>query len=264
MNNPLPPLNAGAALGALGAAGGESQDELMRAIALSLGENVMVSQSQNQQQDRAASELESQEDERFLNEDFAALDRPVIDEFTESALVGCLGLVDTLPDTVYRVCDLLLAVFSRNGPDFKETVLRDLIREVVFAVDKLNERLNGREKFDLESFCSGPDALRAAARIHLFTLLFEDCKVLCAKIVHDSQASAGMIRLLSLTARRNVLAGTSKVEQQEEVAAITPKWMTPMLLFLDLHEKVVLGMNRRARLSKVKIRLFMYFTIQLQ
>jgi hypothetical protein len=28
--------------------------------------------------------------------------------------------------------------------------------------------------------------------------------------------------------------------------------MTPMLLFIDLHEKVVLGMNRRAALVKVK------------
>ena len=32
----------------------------------------------------------------------------------------------------------------------------------------------------------------------------------------------------------------------------TPKWMTPMLLFIDLHEKVILGMNRRARLAKVR------------
>ena len=33
----------------------------------------------------------------------------------------------------------------------------------------------------------------------------------------------------------------------------TPKWMTPMLLFIDLHEKVVLGMNRRSALSKVRV-----------
>ena len=33
----------------------------------------------------------------------------------------------------------------------------------------------------------------------------------------------------------------------------TPKWMTPMLLFIDLHEKVVLGMNRRSALSKVPV-----------
>ena len=30
---------------------------------------------------------------------------------------------------------------------------------------------------------------------------------------------------------------------------ITPKWMTPLLLFIDLHEKVILGMNRRTALG---------------
>ena len=32
----------------------------------------------------------------------------------------------------------------------------------------------------------------------------------------------------------------------------TPKWMTPVLLFIDLHEKVILGMNRRAELAEVR------------
>ena len=38
-------------------------------------------------------------------------------------------------------------------------------------------------------------------------------------------------------------------------AAGTPKWLTPMLLFIDLNEKVVLGMNRRAALTKVKVKI---------
>ena len=54
----------------------------------------------------------------------------MIDGFTEDALVGCLKILDTLPDTVFRVCDLLLAVFARNGDAFKERVLRKLIEEV--------------------------------------------------------------------------------------------------------------------------------------
>ena len=37
----------------------------------------------------------------------------------------------------------------------------------------------------------------------------------------------------------------------DDTSQTTPKWMTPMLLFIDLHEKVVLGMNRRAALTKV-------------
>ena len=72
-----------------------------------------------------------QDDEDQLSkEDYEALSKSVIDDFAVDALKGCLALLDTLPDTVYRVCDLLLAVFNRNGPDFKEKVLCNLMKQV--------------------------------------------------------------------------------------------------------------------------------------
>ena len=72
-----------------------------------------------------------QDDEDQLSkEDYEALSKSVIDDFAVDALKGCLALLDTLPDTVYRVCDLLLAVFNRNGPDFKENVLTNLMKQV--------------------------------------------------------------------------------------------------------------------------------------
>ena len=74
--------------------------------------------------------------------DYEPLAKEVIDEFTNQALSGCLNLLDTLPDTIYKVCDLLLEVFRRNGPDFKENVLRTLVEEVHQAVDMLSGNLN--------------------------------------------------------------------------------------------------------------------------
>ena len=76
--------------------------------------------------------------------DYEPLAKEVIDDFTNQALSGCLNLLDTLPDTIYKVCDLLLEVFRRNGPDFKENVLRTLVEEVHQAVDMLsgNSRAN--------------------------------------------------------------------------------------------------------------------------
>ena len=117
-------------LGGGGQPAGE-QDELMRAIAMSLGENVSVSTSEPAENSEAKKE-EQEEDDRLEKEDFAPLSKSVIDEFTSKALSGCLSLLDTLPDTVYRVCDLLLAVFHRNGIGFKEEVLRGLI-EVIYS-----------------------------------------------------------------------------------------------------------------------------------
>ena len=70
--------------------------------------------------------------------DYTPLAKEVIDDFTNQALSGCLNLLDTLPDTIYKVCDLLLEVFRRNGPDFKENVLRTLVEEVHQAVDMLS------------------------------------------------------------------------------------------------------------------------------
>ncbi len=100
-----------------------------------------------------------------------------------------------------------------------------------------------------EELCSGADALRASARVHLFTLLFEECSVLCAKIVDESRAVAHMTKLLS-TAQVVMKAASAR---QRATPVETPKWMTPMLLFIDLHEKIILGMNRRARLAKVSL-----------
>lgn len=45
-------------------------------------------------------------------------------------LAGCLNLLDLLPETVYRVCDLLIVVMSRNGAQWKEETLGALCKEV--------------------------------------------------------------------------------------------------------------------------------------
>ena len=180
------------------------------------------------------------EEDDLPEEEYEPLETTVIDDFAANALTGCLSLLDSLPDSVYRVCDLLLAVFNRNGPDFKETILKSLINEVHEAVRKLNEATN-----NVKSFVEGELASKAAVRIHLFTLLFEECKVLAAKIVDESNIVMSMTHLLSNAPK--VLQGID-VEKKDK-HQITPKWMTPLLLFIDLHEKVILGMNRRTALG---------------
>ena len=182
------------------------------------------------------------EEDDLPEEEYEPLETTVIDDFAANALTGCLSLLDSLPDSVYRVCDLLLAVFNRNGPDFKETILKSLINEVHEAVRKLNEATN-----NVKSFVEGDLASKAAVRIHLFTLLFEECKVLAAKIVDESNIVMAMTHLLSNAPK--VLQGID-VEKKDK-HQITPKWMTPLLLFIDLHEKVILGMNRRTALGTI-------------
>ena len=104
-------------------------------------------------------------------------------------------------------------------------------------------------------FVPGGDAeTRAAVRIHLFTLLFEDCKRMCATIVSSTNILASMTHLLNVTQHKLKLYKARALKSGLKFVAgpdITPKWMTPMLLFIDLHEKVVLGAKRKAALQDI-------------
>lgn len=284
-HNPLLNLRSAVATGSSGpsnsvvqpaaalSGGSTEQDDLMRAIAMSLGENaIMATDSQaggsNESNIGTAPKKDEAESEDLLPEDeFVPLSKEVIDEFTNKALSGCLSLLDTLPDTVYRVCDLLLAVFNRNGPQFKETVLKHLIQEVHDSVVALLEVCKSDSDQNLpnkdgflqtceSSIVNGTYATRAAGRIHLFTLLFEDCKFLCAKIVEESNIINVTVELLAaIQLNPHKLSQDATKGNNEKVTTgvngMTPKWMTPMLLFIDLHEKVILGMNRRDALRLV-------------
>ena len=58
------------------------------------------------------------------------LKKEVIDEFASQALSGCLNLLDSLPETVYRVSELLLTVANRNGKEWRDNMLSSLTKEV--------------------------------------------------------------------------------------------------------------------------------------
>jgi len=58
------------------------------------------------------------------------LTKEAIDKFTMVALPACLNLVDTLPETVYRVCDLLMTITKRNGEVWRDEMLDTLVADV--------------------------------------------------------------------------------------------------------------------------------------
>jgi hypothetical protein len=50
---------------------------------------------------------------------------------------GCLGLLDSLPETVYRVSDLFLVVTQRNGIKWQKEILTTIVQEVyIFLQEK--------------------------------------------------------------------------------------------------------------------------------
>lgn len=62
--------------------------------------------------------------------DTQVLSKESIDKFTMVALPACLNLVDTLPETVYRVCDLLMTITKRNGEVWRDEMLDTLVADV--------------------------------------------------------------------------------------------------------------------------------------
>lgn len=81
------------------------------------------------------------------------LSKEAIDKFTMTALVACLNLVDTLPDTVYRVCDLLITITKRNGEVWRDEMLDTLVADVSCFFFKVGCRILANQNAT-HSFCA--------------------------------------------------------------------------------------------------------------
>ena len=83
----------------------------------------------------------------------------------------------------------------------------------------------------------GPSA-KAAVRTHLFSLLFEDCSKLCVELVEQSDTMQEIVELIEMT--QTVLLNKANKNPESKIDGnYTPKWITPILLFIDLYEKVM-------------------------
>uniref|UniRef100_A0A8D0HKQ5 WWE domain-containing protein n=1 Tax=Sphenodon punctatus TaxID=8508 RepID=A0A8D0HKQ5_SPHPU len=88
-----------------------------------------------------------------------------------------------------------------------------------------------------------PQASNLATRILLLTLLFEELKLPCARVVESSGILNVLIKLLEV-----VQPCLQAAKEQKEVQ--TPKWITPVLLLIDFYEKTAISSKRRAQMNK--------------
>lgn len=142
-----------------------------------------------------ASQQQHEEDDAKVQAEEAPVEAAVMDRFTEHMLPGCLRLLDALPETVYRVCDLLGAVVARNGTAWRDRMLASLLHEVRSTVAALLEAAGRQEVPQAEraaQLATLPVAGMAAVRIHLFTLLFEEMRLPCAALLQEH----GLVDLL--------------------------------------------------------------------
>lgn len=85
-----------------------------------------------EEEDRRARERAEEEEARCLERFMEAepLDPQELHSFTDSMLPGCFHLLDELPDTVYRLCDLLMTAIKRSGPEYRDLILGQVVHQV--------------------------------------------------------------------------------------------------------------------------------------
>uniref|UniRef100_A0A3B4X6E1 E3 ubiquitin-protein ligase HUWE1 n=1 Tax=Seriola lalandi dorsalis TaxID=1841481 RepID=A0A3B4X6E1_SERLL len=237
------------------------EDQMMRAIAMSLGQEVSMEQRSDspeeaarrrEEDDRRARERAEEEEARCLERFMEAepLDPQELHTFTDSMLPGCFHLLDELPDTVYRLCDLLMTAIKRSGPEYRELILGQVVHQVWEAADVLIKAAEPLTTSDTKTvsewtrqMATLPQASKLATRILLLTLLFEELKLLGARVVENSGILDLLIKLLEV-----VQPCLQAAKEQKDIQ--TPKWITPVLLIIDFYEKMAVSSKRREQMNK--------------
>uniref|UniRef100_A0A3Q3JUL5 E3 ubiquitin-protein ligase HUWE1 n=1 Tax=Monopterus albus TaxID=43700 RepID=A0A3Q3JUL5_MONAL len=234
------------------------EDQMMRAIAMSLGQEVSMEQrSDSPEVYFINEELEhniylKEEEARCLERFMEAepLDPQELHTFTDSMLPGCFHLLDELPDTVYRLCDLLMTAIKRSGPEYRDLILGQVVHQVWDAADVLIKAAEPLTTSDTKTvsewtrqMATLPQASKLATRILLLTLLFEELKLLGARVVERSGILDLLIKLLEV-----VQPCLQAAKEQKDIQ--TPKWITPVLLIIDFYEKMAVSSKRREQMNK--------------
>uniref|UniRef100_A0A452SEK6 E3 ubiquitin-protein ligase HUWE1 n=1 Tax=Ursus americanus TaxID=9643 RepID=A0A452SEK6_URSAM len=241
------------------------EDQMMRAIAIvlpvSLQRSHMLSfflpclqevACRKEEEERKAREKQEEEEAKCLEkfQDADPLEQDELHTFTDTMLPGCFHLLDELPDTVYRVCDLIMTAIKRNGADYRDMILKQVVNQVWEAADVLIKAALPLTTSDtktvsewISQMATLPQASNLATRILLLTLLFEELKLPCAWVVESSGILNVLIKLLEV-----VQPCLQAAKEQKEVQ--TPKWITPVLLLIDFYEKTAISSKRRAQMTK--------------
>ena len=109
-----------------------SEDEqIMQAIALSLGQDVAAEEKAKQEEE--AKKKEKEEKERKKEEEkriMTPVSKEELDEFSDILLYGCLELSVAVNDSVAGIVDLLSAVGKRNEDEWREKALIQIKEKV--------------------------------------------------------------------------------------------------------------------------------------
>lgn len=170
-------------------------------------------------------------------DDETPLDKEPIDYFANTVLSVCLDLLDQLPDSVYSVCELIFALAKRNGETYRDDIVSDIVCEIVDKIFILLNTSVDKNLHDLvEAMIKSEVASKVAVRLHLLALIIDspnhkEMKIPCGMAINKEGLLQILVKLL-------VGAEQAFTDAPKELITATPKWLSPLLLVLDLTDKV--------------------------
>lgn len=213
------------------------EDDMIKAIALSL-------------LDSSGGESDEKiKKEKICHKNYHQLIPLTSDEMNrlmDNILAKILILIDQVPEIVNKCCELMVAFSNRNGKEWFEEIINNLIIDTITIIEQLNKKTFYKQDNDSGTttdwsaeLSTSKEAIQLSSRIHLLLVLYNEAKK------NFSQEAVNPIiidQLISLLENSSYLLNVS-FEKQSTIT--TPKWIAPAVLFIDLYEHYAVALDRR-------------------
>lgn len=182
------------------------------------------------------------------------LSEQLLSSFSEEAVRTSLYLMDQVPDAVFKGTELLAILFKRE--EIKWKMLATIIGTMIDCAEQLHTMLCDRIT-PIETIFFGEIGCRFAVRLHIFCLFLEgqypDLRTPTILSIKEFKLMPKLISLLNET--EAVL--TSKAGKCQ----YTPKWLSQMILLVDLYEKVVILTRRRNEMHRITTQIWKWYDV---
>lgn len=220
----------------------DEDDQMMQAIAISLG-------SSNNSPSVAI--------KKHIPDDGKPLAESLIDEFTNKALDACLKLLEANPESVHKICELLVTIMKRNGRTFRDNLLDTLVRIIFEGVKSVCFAFEHSKAFDIQYIADIPCTTRLGHYIHLYILFFEvssyfEMKIPCALALLKIDLVNVLVKLIAMTEKL----------MSHSINWAEPKWLAPTFLLIDAVSKVATCTQRKRSMHLSTIRVWRWFHLE--
>ena len=245
-SNPVPEMDADMARALLLSLGQEVDEAALAnpiaaLSALSRESNstdALVNPSANTRPAEATAPIDAVQAARSSSPLIEPLSKQSVDRFTNSIM---LKILDILPDTVYKMCELVVTTMHRNGNSWRDQFLEIIATDIQASYRSLIELLDrSTDEKSRTIFLDDHQNSVLFSRTLLISLLFEEMPFPCARIAEKFSLVTHFCSLIHRT--------TDYLTRLDEKK--TPTWIAPTFIFIDLYEKVSLASKRRAVINQ--------------